>query len=203
MPVPTTCLNCGKVTMRPPAFAGRKFCDQECFRQAVAEGYAKKGWTCAPDCSCRKHLAGHGRRKDMVPSSPCLYCGSVRRVSACHGPGQKAEKKFCDRACFTAHQQRRMATRRATGVTRKYDMPEQEFQNRLETQGHKCAICSCEIGPQTAHRDHCHSGGQWRGLLCGNCNKGLGLFRDDPSSLMRAAEYLVMGGVIHAEVAEV
>jgi hypothetical protein len=40
------------------------------------------------------------------------------------------------------------------------------------------------------HIDHHHGDGVVRGLLCNQCNLGLGLFRDDSSILRRAAEYL-------------
>jgi hypothetical protein len=32
--------------------------------------------------------------------------------------------------------------------------------------------------------------GAVRGLLCGNCNKGLGLFKDSPERMVKAAKYI-------------
>ena len=53
---------------------------------------------------------------------------------------------------------------------------------------------SCQICNQTDRRalnvDHCHDTGKVRGLLCDNCNKALGLFRDNPKLLGQAANYL-------------
>jgi hypothetical protein len=61
----------------------------------------------------------------------------------------------------------------------------------LEAQGGVCAICheSCRPGRRLSV-DHCHATGRIRGLLCDWCNRGLGLFRDSPESLLRAERYL-------------
>lgn len=52
----------------------------------------------------------------------------------------------------------------------------------------KCEIC----GRYTTKRqvDHCHRTGKIRGMLCRECNLGLGHFLDRPSVLRRAADYL-------------
>lgn len=55
-----------------------------------------------------------------------------------------------------------------------------------------CAICR---KPPTDnlrgwHTDHNHSTGAVRGVLCLNCNSGLGQFHDDPVALQAAIDYL-------------
>ena len=196
MPVPTTCLYCGNVTMRSPAFSQQKFCDKTCYDVAQKSGFVKSAKKCEPGCVCKKHQGGV--KKQWVVSSPCANCLKTREVSPCHGPGEPNEKKFCNRDCFTEYQHKKMADRRATGDTRHYDMTEAEFRERMSFQNGQCAICQKDISG-SAQRDHCHTSGQWRGLLCNVCNWGLGHFRDDPMLLMKAAEYVLTGGVTIAE----
>jgi hypothetical protein len=40
------------------------------------------------------------------------------------------------------------------------------------------------------HIDHCHTSNRVRGLLCHNCNVGIGNFKDAPDLLRSAAAYL-------------
>jgi len=55
----------------------------------------------------------------------------------------------------------------------------------------KCEICRnvCETGKNLA-MDHNHQTGEIRGMLCNLCNRGLGLFKDNPELLTKAIEYL-------------
>jgi hypothetical protein len=58
----------------------------------------------------------------------------------------------------------------------------------------RAAVCACQICGAAAtelHVDHCHLTSALRGRLCGSCNRALGLFRDSPELLRRAAEYLI------------
>lgn len=63
----------------------------------------------------------------------------------------------------------------------------------LSVQGGGCAICG-EVDGDSLGRglsiDHCHETGTVRGLLCANCNNGLGRFKDNPTLLSRASSYL-------------
>lgn len=74
----------------------------------------------------------------------------------------------------------------------------EQYNAMLERQGGVCAICGepmKKIGEKgkrnhSMYVDHDHKTGKVRGLLCNQCNFGLGQFRDDPILLAKAIEYL-------------
>ena len=74
---------------------------------------------------------------------------------------------------------------------KKYGLTETDYENMLEQQGNKCAICNgSDFGEKGPTIDHCHTTGQVRGILCGKCNKGIGLLNDDISIMNNAIDYL-------------
>lgn len=64
----------------------------------------------------------------------------------------------------------------------------EEYTARLKDLNNQCQICGTNA--QTLHVDHCHDTGRVRGLLCGSCNRALGLFKDSPEVLEKAKQYL-------------
>ena len=74
-------------------------------------------------------------------------------------------------------------------IASKYGISEKEYDLLLAKQNNKCAICSSEF-TSTPCVDHDHEHGYSRGLLCSNCNLGLGHFKDSISSLEKAITYL-------------
>jgi hypothetical protein len=56
-------------------------------------------------------------------------------------------------------------------------------------QGRVCAVCKKKTNKRLSG-DHNHTTGKPRGLLCNNCNTGLGMFEDNPHLLEEAAAYL-------------
>lgn len=70
----------------------------------------------------------------------------------------------------------------------KYNMTSDEHAVLLKAQDGRCAICRDALtAPQM---DHDHGTQIVRGLLCAKCNMALGLFRDDPTILRNAVQYL-------------
>src|SRR5260370_17319339 len=63
------------------------------------------------------------------------------------------------------------------------------FQDLLEKQGGKCAICAANITwPKALHVDHCHTTKKVRGLLCRRCNRAIGMFCDYPNLLHKPSQ---------------
>jgi hypothetical protein len=68
-----------------------------------------------------------------------------------------------------------------------------QFDDMLHSQHGMCAICGASPDAEqygVLAVDHCHTTGKVRGLLCANCNNGLGRFKDNPEALEAAAAYL-------------
>lgn len=72
----------------------------------------------------------------------------------------------------------------------KYNLTEDQYEDLIASG--TCSICGGNAvdGNHSMPVDHDHKTGRVRGLLCTHCNKGLGAFRDNPSLLRAAADYL-------------
>lgn len=75
-------------------------------------------------------------------------------------------------------------------LKRKYGLTLEDYQVLFEQQNGVCAICKETESYRMLAVDHNHETNKVRGLLCGNCNRALGLFRDSPSLLQIAKEYV-------------
>jgi len=79
----------------------------------------------------------------------------------------------------------------AQRMKRKYGITLEGFNAMLGAQSGSCAVC--QIAPLPGKKlvvDHNHKTGKIRGLLCYQCNSAVGLCKDNPSILRRAAQYL-------------
>jgi hypothetical protein len=85
---------------------------------------------------------------------------------------------------------------KARSLREDFDLTLEQYEEMHEKQDGKCAICK---NPETQLRggkvkklavDHNHSTGKIRGLLCSDCNMGIGKLKDDYKILRQAADYL-------------
>lgn len=80
---------------------------------------------------------------------------------------------------------------------RNYGIDDSTLQSMKEEQDNKCYLCGLDgfVMNSKVHKeklvvDHDHETGKNRKLLCHNCNRALGLFKDNPEVLRKAADYV-------------
>ena len=73
---------------------------------------------------------------------------------------------------------------------RKYGLSAAEFEVLAAAQNGACAICAKVYESAKLHVDHDHDSGKVRALLCGSCNRAIGMLKDDPALCRAAADYL-------------
>lgn len=100
-------------------------------------------------------------------------------VPWCEEPVRHKRLGLCD-----AH------TRQNNYMSHKYGIGMAERYKLAEQQNWTCAICPVKDERGSLNIDHCHTTGRVRGLVCGNCNRAIGLFKDDPRIIKNAAHYL-------------
>ena len=77
-------------------------------------------------------------------------------------------------------------------LKRQFNISSDEYNELFNKQECRCIICNIHQSELTRKLavDHNHKTGKIRGLLCDNCNRAIGLLKDDPEVLERAFKYL-------------
>jgi hypothetical protein len=179
-------------------------CDEE-FRQV------KPGQVfCSRTCSNKiPRKTGGVRLKTGLEVRTCRQCGNSFQPS-------REKQRWCSLDCYYQSEEwaqsrelqnsnRRVGNHPDPEVRRalnfrynlmKYKMTPAEYESKLAAQNGVCVICgkpprkNGERAAARLHVDHDHATGRNRDLICNNCNRGLGYFRDDPALMRVAAEYI-------------
>ena len=99
------------------------------------------------------------------------------------------------RAALPPKQKRRRGLHRlAARCGHSVDALEQFYSTKVVEQNGCCAICGISESELSTrlHIDHCPKTSVLRGLLCGNCNTGIGLLKHDQDLLDKAKVYLAV-----------
>lgn len=147
--------------------------------------------TCRRDRMAARREPGRGQGYNATKTE-CKYGHPYTEENTYRNP---EGRRWC-RTC--------MAANSAKQNVKRYGISSEEVDRMLEAQGHACGICR-EPFTSSPHLDHDHSccpshqscGDCVRGLLCGPCNRGLGLFKDDVERLRTAVRYIEFSKTAH------
>lgn len=108
-------------------------------------------------------------------------------------------KPYKASVCRQCHRERELiryhkapAVFRDWALRTNYGIDTEQYNQMLIEQNHRCKICNRHKS-EFKHAlavDHCHVTGKVRGILCPNCNTGVGKFKDDSSLLAKAYLYI-------------
>ena len=126
----------------------------------------------------------------------CKVCKEVKPYSEFYkapgnADGYHTKCKVCRRAYNATYYTKEK--RRKYHVKHAYGLEPNQVEELRASQDNRCAICTAEF-KDSPHVDHCHESGKVRGLLCRECNVGLGHFGDSREVLLSAADYLRRAG---------
>ena len=112
--------------------------------------------------------------------------GSIREFRRSHC-------RACELSRKSKADKRTKVQKREAEELRKYGLTPDVKAAMLAAQKHCCGICGTK-NPGGRYNswniDHCHHTGEVRGLLCWNCNVGIGKLNDDAQLLRRAIQWL-------------
>lgn len=155
-------------------------------------------------CHVKKERAEFPRHSEYVDGldARCYECrreverrryaqkeaANLRRVCPTCGGRNKTKLEHCP-ACYADARERLSAARRKK-LKSKYNLSGPWYLWWSDLLEGKCRICNAVPYNDILCVDHDHETGEVRGLLCSQCNTGLGMFRDNPELLTRARKYL-------------
>ena len=164
-------------------------CDRAAITLGFCEGHYtrhRKGLSTDTPLNRRRN-GGGGSKRDEFGRRHCMDCNEwLSESSFAKGSSIDGLAPRC-RECRSDYRFAKY------GVTRRW------YDETLENQGGKCAICGGDSGVRTFSIDHDHNccpgtaescGKCVRGLLCGRCNTAIGLLKENPETIRAALRYI-------------
>lgn len=112
---------------------------------------------------------------------PCVRCGQTTKYVCSKGVCVRCKKQW-------RRDREKHSPKHNSSLYRNWGITPEKYLQMCEEQEWRCTIC--KNIPKKLVGDHCHSSGNFRGLICSHCNSGLGFFKDRPERLLAAIEYL-------------
>lgn len=155
-------------------------------------------------------------RVDDVNTKVCTCCKIEKDVSSFYlksssrKDGTKGYRPYCKDCDLELKRDRyynkggklKQKQRSFKSLVESYGLTLEQYEQERIKHNYACAICgdSEENQPhKRLHIDHCHNTGKYRGLLCNNCNTGLGMFNDDVKAIKKARDYINENRIRHRD----
>lgn len=132
-------------------------------------------------------------------SKRCPKCEEVKTLdqfskNASNKDGLQVYCKPCalisQREWVAANPERQREISKKAALKATYGLSMDDFNRMWDQQAGMCHICGTALGRHKHAVDHNHITGAVRAILCKQCNTALGLFKDSPAIIDRAASYL-------------
>lgn len=136
----------------------------------------------------------------------CTKCDEVKPLSdfsnLCVGTyGKHPQCKAClsiasTKRYWNSEESRQKAIKQSTNSNRKskYGITPEQYEDLLRSQNYCCSVCNIHLDKSRfgliGQLDHNHATGKIRGILCAQCNTGLGNFYENEDVLLKAIQYL-------------
>lgn len=160
------------------------------------------------------------RKKEIIDGNICFTCTSCKKLKPIELFHKKngeltlsGEQKYRSHCipCGREYSHSNWLKRKESGEHRRvsykyqlnknYNLSVHQFNEMYRGQSGACLICGKTLenifllvkGVRLAI-DHCHKTGKVRGMLCNNCNSGIGKLNDDIEMLEKAIWYLKENG---------
>jgi hypothetical protein len=144
----------------------------------MKDGFSNK----CKECTGKRDKLYEATHKEQIKESYVKYDASHR-----------LQRRHFQNQYYAAHKEQKRNSR----LKQRFGIDAEEYQRLLTKQMDGCAICGTTIpgGPGKRNPlgfavDHDHKTGKVRGLLCRNCNTGIGLLKDKVSVIRNAVDYV-------------
>lgn len=123
----------------------------------------------------------------------CIGCKEVKSITDYFSDASR--KRGFSQRCKACDTERAKYPRKVHQLFALYGLTIEDHIKMIDNQSNKCLICSIDfatLNSKHVHVDHCHETGKIRGILCKNCNHGIGNFKDNLLFLQNAITYLTI-----------
>jgi hypothetical protein len=145
-------------------------------------------------CSAKKDAANDFHVNKAKKDGLASWC---KQCTLANNKSRKEEVRATSAKWYKANKATALLRGYACRIKKMFGISLEEYNEKLASQNGVCAICKRTSETRLAvDHDHSHCGEEKacpiciRGLLCHDCNVGLGRFHDSPELLQSAINYL-------------